>query len=220
MRILLIEDDMLIGDGICAGLKQFGFLIDWFTDSLQGENALMLAPYDAVILDLTLPDKDGLMILQTWRKAGLMTPVLILTARDAISQRVTGLQTGADDYVCKPFSLKELAARLQALIRRNYQQITPELTYLDIKFNSINQQVTKGGNAVTLTTKEVKLLELFMLNENRILSRKFIQEKIYSWSDEVSSNTVDVYIHNLRKKLGNHLIKTVYGSGYILGKMT
>lgn len=218
MRILLIEDDTLIGDGICAGLKKFGFSLDWFTEGNQGQNALSLVPYDAVILDLSLPNKDGLTILSEWRKAGLMTPVLILTARDAISERVTGLQTGADDYVCKPFALSELAARLQALIRRNHQQVTPELSYHNITFNPHTHEVKKEGELVILTAKETRLLELFMLNENRVLSREFIQEKIYSWSDDVSSNTVDVYIHNLRKKLGNHFIKTVYGSGYTLGK--
>ncbi|WP_392566137.1 winged helix-turn-helix domain-containing protein [Utexia brackfieldae] len=219
MRILLIEDDTLIGDGICAGLKKFGFSLDWFTDGNQGQNALSLAPYDAVVLDLSLPNKDGLAILNDWRKAGLMTPVLILTARDAISERVTGLQSGADDYVCKPFALSELAARLQALIRRNHQQVTPELHYHNVTLNPHSHEVTKAGERVILTTKETRLLELFMLNENRVLSREFIQEKLYSWSDDVSSNTVEVYIHNLRKKLGNQFIKTVYGSGYMLGKV-
>ncbi|QIQ20394.1 response regulator [Zophobihabitans entericus] len=217
MRILLIEDDTLIGDGICAGLKKLGFTLDWFTDGQQGENALTMAEYDAVILDLSLPKKDGLQILKQWRQQALSTPVIILTARDAIEQRVTGLQSGADDYLCKPFALTELAARLQALIRRSHQQVTPELTHLDITFNPETQQVKQNGNLVILTSKETRLLELFMLNANKVLSRELIQDKLYSWSDDVASNTVDVYIHNLRKKLGNNVIKTVYGSGYILG---
>lgn len=217
MRILLIEDDTLIGDGICAGLKKLGFTLDWFTDGQQGENALTLAPYDAIILDLSLPKKDGLAILKEWRQQGHTTPVLILTARDAIEQRVTGLQAGADDYVCKPFALTELAARLQALIRRNHQQVTPELQHLDITFNPETQQVKKAGHPVILTAKETRLLELFLLNSNKVLSRELIQEKLYSWSDDVASNTVDVYIHSLRKKLGSHFIKTIYGSGYALG---
>ncbi len=217
MRILLIEDDDLIADGISVGLKKMGFTLDWFTDGLQGENALTLVPYDAVILDLSLPKKDGLSILKSWRQQAISTPVLILTARDAIDQRVIGLQMGADDYVCKPFALTELAARLQALIRRNHQQVTPELTHLDVTFNPENQQVKKAGQLVVLTSKETRLLALFLLNANKILSRELIQEKLYSWSDDVTSNTVDVYIHNLRKKLGNHFIKTVYGAGYALG---
>lgn len=217
MRILLVEDDDLIADGICVGLKKMGFTLDCFTDGLQGENALTLAPYDAVILDLSLPKKDGLNILKSWRSQAISTPVLILTARDAIEERVTGLQMGADDYVCKPFALSELAARLQALIRRNHQQVTPELTHLNVSFNPDNQEVKNDGKLVILTAKETRLLELFLLNANKVLSRDLIQEKLYSWSDDVASNTVDVYIHNLRKKLGNHFIKTVYGAGYALG---
>lgn len=218
MRILLIEDDTLIGDGINIGLKKLGFTLDWFTDGQEGENALSLIPYDAVILDLTLPKRDGLSILKQWRQAGLSTPVLILTARDAIEQRVTGLQSGADDYVCKPFALSELAARLQALIRRNNQQVTPEVIFEDISYNPQTLEVKKAGTLIVLTTKETRLLELFLLNANKVLSRELIQEKLYSWSDDVISNTVDVYIHNLRKKLGNNIIKTVYGAGYALSK--
>lgn len=217
MRILLIEDDELIGDGIQIGLKKMGFTLDWFTDGQQGENALSLAPYDAVILDLSLPKKDGLAILKQWRQSGVSTPVLILTARDAIEQRVTGLHGGADDYVCKPFALSELAARLHALIRRSHQQLVPELQHLDVTFNPETLEVKKAGKLILLTSKEVRLLELFLLNTNKVLARELIQEKLYSWSDDVVSNTVDVYIHNLRKKLGNHFIKTVYGAGYALG---
>ncbi|WP_392561172.1 response regulator [Orbus sturtevantii] len=218
MRILLIEDDTLIGDGIQIGLKKLGFTLDWFIDGQEGENALSLAPYDAVILDLTLPKKDGLAILKNWRQSGLTTPVLILTARDAIEQRVTGLQSGADDYVCKPFALSELSARIQALIRRNHLKVVPELTFEDISYNPESQEVKKAGQLIILTSKETRLLELFLLNTNKVLSRELIQEKLYSWSDDVASNTVDVYIHNLRKKLGNNVIKTIYGAGYALSK--
>jgi len=218
MRILLIEDDTLIGDGIQIGLKKLGFTLDWFTDGQEGENALSLAPYDAVILDLTLPKKDGLTILKNWRQSNLVTPVLILTARDAIEQRVAGLQSGADDYVCKPFALSEIAARLQALIRRSHQKVAPELIFGEISYNPETQEVKKSGQLTILTSKETRLLELFLLNTNKVLSRELIQEKLYSWSDDVVSNTVDVYIHNLRKKLGNNVIKTIYGAGYALGQ--
>jgi len=218
MRILLIEDDTLIGDGIQIGLKKLGFTLDWFADGQEGENALSLAPYDAVILDLSLPRKDGLTILKNWRQSGLTTPVLILTARDAIEQRVTGLQSGADDYVCKPFALSELSARIQALIRRNHQKVVPELTFADISYNPQTHEVKQNGKLVVLTSKETRLLELFLLNANKVLSRDLIQEKLYSWSDDVVSNTVDVYIHNLRKKLGNNVIKTIYGTGYALSQ--
>lgn len=218
MRILLVEDDTLIGDGIHIGLKKLGFTLDWFIDGQEGENALSLVPYDAVILDLTLPKKDGLMILKSWRQAGFTTPVLILTARDAIEQRVAGLQSGADDYVCKPFALSELAARLQALIRRSHQKVVPELIVGDISYNPETQEIKKAGKLIVLTAKEIRLLELFLFNTNKVLSRELIQEKLYSWSDDVVSNTVDVYIHNLRKKLGNNIIKTIYGAGYVLNQ--
>lgn len=217
MRILLIEDDKLIGDGINVGLGAYGYSVDWFSDGLQGRQALAMADYDAVILDLGLPKIDGLDILSQWRKEGHKEPVIILTARDAIEQRVKGLQCGADDYLCKPFALEELNARLQTIIRRTHGQTSSELIFEDIKLNLANRQVTKGNQVVSLTTKEVNILELFLLNTNRLLSRETLQEKIYAWDNDVSSNTVDVYIHNLRKKLGNKVIKTVYGAGYILG---
>ncbi|AZS51834.1 response regulator [Entomomonas moraniae] len=217
MRILLIEDDKLIGDGINVGLGAYGYSVDWFSDGFQGRQALAMADYDAVILDLGLPKIDGLDILRQWRKDGHKEPVIILTARDAIEQRVKGLQCGADDYLCKPFALEELNARLQTIIRRTHGQTSSELIFEGIKLNLANRQVTKGDQVVSLTTKEVNILELFLLNANRLLSRETLQEKIYAWDNDVSSNTVDVYIHNLRKKLGNKVIKTVYGAGYILG---
>jgi len=217
MRILLIEDDKLIGDGINVGLNAYGYSVDWFCDGLQGQQALAMAEYDAVILDLGLPKLDGLQILAKWRKENHREPVIILTARDAIEQRVKGLQCGADDYLCKPFALEELIARLQTIIRRTHGQTSSELIFEDIKLNLANRQVTKADQIISLTTKEVNILELFLLNANRLLSRESLQEKIYAWDTDVSSNTVDVYIHNLRKKLGNKVIKTVYGAGYILG---
>lgn len=217
MRILLIEDDKLIGDGINVGLTIHGYSVDWFTDGLKGQQALLMADYDAVILDLGLPNIDGLNILSHWRKTMRKEPVIILTARDAIEQRVKGLQCGADDYLCKPFALEELIARLQSIIRRNYGQISSDLIFEDTKLNIANRQVTKNGMPIALTTKEVNLLELFLLNPNKLLSRELLQDKLYSWDTDVSSNTVDVYIHNLRKKLGNKMIKTVYGAGYMLG---
>ena len=217
MRILLIEDDKLIGDGINVGLTVHGYSVDWFTDGLKGQQALLMADYDAVILDLGLPNIDGLNILSHWRKTQRKEPVIILTARDAIEQRVKGLQCGADDYLCKPFALEELIARLQSIIRRNHGQTSSDLLFEDIQLNIANRQVTKNNTLITLTTKEVNLLELFLLNPNKLLSRELLQEKLYSWDTDVSSNTVDVYIHNLRKKLGNKVIKTIYGGGYMLG---
>ncbi|RBQ29012.1 response regulator [Aliarcobacter vitoriensis] len=216
MKILLIEDDYLIGDGIVTGFKKFGFIIDWFEDGFDGKDALMMANYDAVILDLTLPNIDGLDILKFWRENKIKTPVIILTARDAINQRVEGLNKGADDYLCKPFSLAELHARVSALIRRNYKEVSQFIEVGDIKLYIAEQKVLKDDIEVELTIKEIKILELFMLNKGVVLSREIISEKLYDFDKEINSNTLDVFIHSIRKKVGNEYIKTVYGTGYKL----
>ncbi|WP_418185964.1 response regulator [Aliarcobacter vitoriensis] len=216
MKILLIEDDYLIGDGIVTGFKKFGFIIDWFEDGFDGKDALMMVNYDAVILDLTLPNIDGLDILKFWRENKIKTPVIILTARDAINQRVEGLNKGADDYLCKPFSLAELHARVSALIRRNYKEVSQFIEVGDIKLYIAEQKVLKNELEVELTTKEIKILELFILNKGIVLSREIISEKLYDFDKEINSNTLDVFIHSIRKKIGNEYIKTVYGAGYKL----
>ncbi|MDU8923742.1 response regulator [Pasteurellaceae bacterium LIM206] len=218
MRVLLIEDDPLIGDGLKVGLTKSGFTVDWFSDGKTGANAIKSAPYDAVVLDLTLPSMDGLDILTQWRRENLDVPVLILTARDTLDERVKGLQQGADDYLCKPFALTEVVARLQALIRRRYGNTNPILQHSLVTFDPNQRKVTLRGETVQLTTREYKLLELFMHNKERVLSRSFIEEKLYNWDDEVSSNALEVHIYNLRQKLGKQFIKTVHGVGYALGK--
>ncbi|AYH08230.1 quorum sensing response regulator transcription factor QseB [Pectobacterium parmentieri] len=217
MRILLIEDDRLIGDGLKAGLTKLGFTIDWFTEGKAGAAALKAAPYDAVVLDLSLPGMDGMDILRQWRQAGHDEPVLILTARDALEQRVEGLQQGADDYLCKPFALTEVAARLQALIRRRHGQLQPELTHGSVSLEPGSRSVTLNSEPLILKSRELALLELFLLNPNRVLTRAQLEEKLYGWDDDVSSNAVEVHIHHLRKKLGSGFIRTVHGIGYILG---
>lgn len=218
MRILLIEDDRLIGDGIRAGLGKLGFSVDWLTDGQQGMQALSAATYDAVVLDLSLPQLDGLDILRAWRDRGEDIPVLILTARDAVAQRVEGLQQGADDYLCKPFALSEVAARLQALIRRRHGQLQPTLSHASLSFDPAARAATLNGAPVELKPRELALLELFMLNPGRVLTRAQLEEKLYSWEQDVSSNAVEVHIHHLRKKLGNSFIRTVHGVGYTLGE--
>jgi len=217
MRILLIEDDKIIGDGINVGLTKLGFNLDWFTDGVIGRQALTSAPYDAVILDLSLPGIDGLDLLREWREAGHDVPVLILTARDALEQRVSGLQNGADDYLCKPFALAEVAARLQALIRRRHGQLMPQLVHGKLVFDTAARSVCLNGEPVILTPRELAVLELLLNNKGRVLARPLIQEKLYNWDDEVSSNAVEVHIHHLRRKLGNGVIRTVHGVGYTLG---
>ena len=216
MKILLIEDDNLIGDGIVSAFKKFGFSIDWFEDGLDGQEAIFMINYDAVILDLSLPNIDGLDILKFWREKNIKTPVIILTARDAINQRVEGLTKGADDYLCKPFSLAELHARVIALNRRNYNLVKEYLEIGDIKLYPLEQKVLKNNNIVELTTKEIKILELFILNKGIVLSREVIVEKLYDFDKELNSNALDVFIHSIRKKIGNEYIKTVYGAGYKL----
>lgn len=218
MRVLLIEDDKLIGDGIKAGLIKMGFSVDWFTEGKQGLSALDSAPYDAVVLDLSLPGIDGLDILRTWRQNGHDEPVLILTARDALEQHVAGLQQGADDYLCKPFALIEVAARLQALIRRRHGQVQTTLNHGSVSLDPINLTVTYNDEPIYLKPKEFALLELLLRNEGRVLPRPLIEEKIYNWDDDVSSNAIEVHIHHLRKKFGSSFIRTVHGIGYTLGE--
>ncbi|MBQ8346310.1 MAG: response regulator [Alphaproteobacteria bacterium] len=216
MRILLIEDDGLIGDGIKNGLEKLGFTVDWFSDGNDGHEALLQTEYDAVVLDLGLPGRDGLSILKDWRARGYMAPVLILTARGDVDERIAGLNNGADDYLGKPFSLKEVQARLNALIRRCGGVSAPEIRYREITFNPQTRKTFLNGREVTLSPRETALLELLLFNRNKVLSRESIENKIYSWDDDVSSNAVEVHIHHLRKKLGKNIVKTINKIGYII----
>ena len=217
MRVLLIEDDRLIGEGLKLGLTKQQFVVDWFEDGKQGFEALFTTDYDAVVLDLTLPKMDGMDILKKWRKENQDTPVLILTARDTLDERISGFQAGADDYLCKPFALMEVVVRLQALVRRRYQQSSTNLTIGGLVIDQNAHTVMLNNQPISLTAKEFKLLALFANNQTRVLSRTMIEEKLYSWDSELSSNALEVYIHNLRKKLGKSWIKTVHGIGYKLG---
>lgn len=218
MRILLVEDDVLIGDGIKTGLSKMGFNVDWFTEGREGKEALYSAPYDAAILDLTLPGMDGRDILRDWRGRGKREPVLILTARDALAERVEGLRLGADDYLCKPFALIEVAARLEALVRRASGQASSELRHGRLALDPGSRIASLGGEPLPLKPKELALLELLMRNAGRVLPRKLIEEKLYGWDEEVSSNAVEVHVHHLRRKLGSEAIRTVHGIGYTLGE--
>ena len=201
MRILIVEDDRLIGDGLNIGLQKMGFTVDWFQDGNDALEALFQAPYDAVVLDLGLPGKDGLSILKEWRQNKRTEPVLILTARGDVDQRVIGLDSGADDYLSKPFALAEVAARLKALIRRHNHQIEPIITHGSISFNQATKSVTQNGKEVSLSPKELKVLELLLINPNKVLTKETLENKLYSWEDEVQSNAIEVHIHHLRKKI-------------------
>ena len=216
MRILLAEDDPLLGDGLQAGLRQLGFLVDWVRDGDAAERELRAQPYAAVVLDLGLPRKDGLDVLSAIRQAGVQVPVLILTARDAVPDRIRGLDVGADDYVVKPVDLNELAARLRALVRRAHGQPQECLSVRDVVLDPAAHSVRLAGEPVTLSTREYDLLHALMLNADRVLSREQLEHHLYSWGQEVESNAVEVHIHNLRSKLGSTLIHTVRGVGYML----
>jgi len=214
MRILLAEDDPMLGDGLRAGLRQQGFQVDWVRDGQAAERELIQGDYQAAVLDLGLPLKDGLDVLQTLRAKKINTPVLVLTARDAVPDRIKGLDLGADDYVLKPVDLFELGARLRSLVRRAHGQTQDVLTCGDVTLNPSARQVTLGGQLVTLSMREFDLLHALMLSAGRVLSREQLEQQLYSWGHEVESNAVEVHIHHLRKKLRADLIQTVRGVGY------
>ena len=216
MRILLAEDDSLLGDGLRAGLRQLGFLVDWVRDGEAAERELRAQAYEAAVLDLGLPRKDGLNVLADIRRSGILTPVLVLTARDAVPDRIRGLDVGADDYVVKPVDLHELAARLRALVRRAHGQPQECLSAQDVVLDPASRSVRQAGVPVTLSTREFDLLQAFMLGADRVLSREQLEQQLYSWGQEVESNAIEVHIHNLRRKLGPALIHTVRGVGYML----
>lgn len=216
MRILLAEDDPLLGDGLRAGLRQLGFQVDWVRDGQAADRELRAEPYAAAVLDLGLPLKDGMEVLAGIRRAGIATPVLVLTARDAVPDRIRGLDLGADDYVVKPVDLNELAARLRALVRRAHGQPQERLAAQDIVLDPAARSVLRAGIPVTLPAREFDLLHALMLNTGRVLSREQLEQHLYSWGQEVESNAIEVHIHHLRRKLGSALIQTVRGVGYVV----
>ncbi|BEV73240.1 MULTISPECIES: response regulator [unclassified Paludibacterium] len=219
MRILVVEDDPLIGDGLKAGLSQLDFAVDWLTSGKEALLAMDAAPYDAAVLDLGLPGCDGMDVLASWRRQGHSLPVLVLTARDAISDRVAGLDAGADDYLVKPFALVEVAARLRAMLRRSNGESRQLLSHGAVSFDPAARTTYLNGEPLELTAREMAILEVLMLNKGRVLPRELIEEKLYSWEQDLESNAIEVHIHHLRKKLGRHVIRTVRGIGYTLGNV-
>ncbi|MDE2607483.1 MAG: winged helix-turn-helix domain-containing protein [Burkholderiales bacterium] len=216
MRILLAEDDPLLGDGLQSGLRQAGFQVDWVRDGEAAERELRSEAYAAAVLDLGLPQRDGFDVLASVRRSGLRLPILVLTARDAIPERVRGLDLGADDYVLKPVDLQELAARLRALVRRAHGQPGELLRAQDIELDPAARSVRLDGQPVQLATREFDLLYALMLNAGRVLTREQLEQHLYSWGREVESNAIEVHIHHLRRKLGPGRIQTVRGVGYTL----
>ncbi len=219
MRLLLVEDDMMIGEAVLDLLRAETYAVDWVRDGKMAESALTTGEYDLVLLDLGLPGKDGLEVLRGLRAAKLRVPVLVATARDAVAQRIEGLDAGADDYIVKPYDLDELLARIRALLRRSAGRAEPVYEYQNVSINPASREVLVDGQPVLLSAREWAVLEPLLARPGLILSRAQLEEKLFSWKDEVSSNAVEVYVHGLRKKLGAGVIQNVRGVGYLVPKV-
>ena len=217
MRLLLVEDDRMIGAGIRKGLQHEGHVVDWVQDGAAAEAALAAESYALLLLDLGLPRKDGFAVLDGLRQRKNRVPVLILTARDAVADRVKGLDHGADDYLVKPFSLEELAARIRAVVRRHAGRAEPVVSVGGLTLDPSARKVRCRGREVPLSAREFSLLEALAERPGIALSRAQLEERLYGWGEEISSNSVEVHVHNLRKKLGEGVIRTVRGVGYALG---
>jgi two-component system response regulator QseB len=204
----------MIGDAVRAGLRRQGFSVDWVRDGVAAEQALLTEPYDACLLDLGLPRREGLAVLRRLRERGSMLPVLLVTARDAITDRVEGLDAGADDYVVKPFDLAELGARIRAVTRRKGGRAQAIIEHRDVELDPATREVRRNGELVALSPREFALLHALLEHPGRILSRAQLEERIYGWGEEVESNVVEVHVHTLRRKLGADFVRNVRGVGY------
>lgn len=220
MKILLVEDDQLLGDGIAAGLTQAGFTVDWVLDGQQADTALLTHNYDAVVLDLGLPKRSGMDVLKHARAQGKDLPILILTAYSAVEHRVAGLDAGADDYLAKPFDLTELQARLRALLRRSKGYADAVIRQGELSLDPASHTVLFAGQPVDVSAREFKILHSLLLNAGRVMSKAQLEEQLYGWGDEIESNTIEVFVHHLRRKLNPQLILTVRGVGYMIEKTT
>lgn len=219
MRILLVEDDELLGEGTRKGLTQDGYTVDWVKDGEHANEALKTEKFDLVVLDLGLPKIPGIEVLQALRDRGETIPVLILTARESIEDRVKGLDSGADDYLTKPFDLHELLARLRALQRRFASRAEPLISHDGLTLDPASHSVTYQNEPISLSRREFALLHILLENAGRVLSREHLTQSLYGWGEEVDSNALEVHIHNLRKRFGNDFIRTVRGIGYTIEKM-
>lgn len=218
MRVLLVEDDELLGKGVRAGLAQQGYTVDWLRDGAAAELALLSEHFDLVVLDLGLPKRDGMDVLQNIRAKGIVTPVLILTAREGVEPRIKGLDSGADDYLEKPVDLSELFARLRALQRRATGRAEPFISYGDLELDPASHSVYKDSQRINISPREFALLHKLLESTGRVMSREHLSQSLYGWDTEIDSNAVEVHIHNLRKKLGSGVIQTVRGVGYMVEK--
>jgi DNA-binding response OmpR family regulator len=216
MRVLLVEDHAVLGDALQVSLQQAGFSVDWVRDGVAAEHALKNETFTAVVLDLGLPRRDGLEVLADLRQRGDRTPVLILTARDSVEDRIRGLDCGADDYLIKPVDMGELAARMRALVRRGAGQASPTLQIGVLQIDPVRHQVTRNDEEVSLSAHEFNLLHLLALNVGRVITKSQLEQQLYAWGEEVGSNTIEVFVHHLRRKLGTECIRTIRGVGYML----
>jgi DNA-binding response OmpR family regulator len=218
MRVLLAEDDGMIAEGLKTALHQSGFVVDWMRDGKSAAAALATSDFDLVLLDLGLPQRDGLSVLRELRQRGNATPVIILTARDEIQHRVAGLDAGADDYIVKPFDLDEVNARMRSVLRRAAGRGDPAIHHRDLRLDPVTRTVERNGVPVSLSAHEFSVLEALLLRPGAVLSRSQLEDRLYGWSAEIGSNAIEVYIHGLRRKLGSDTIRTVRGVGYFIPK--
>jgi two-component system, OmpR family, response regulator QseB len=220
MRVLIIEDDRMISENIREALRREAFAVDCAGDGREAELALSNGVYDLVLLDLSLPKRDGLTVLRDFRVSGNNTPVIIMTARDAVADRIAGLDAGADDYLVKPFDLGELSARMRALLRRRTGQPRPVYVHGALQLDDVSREVTVDGVQVNLVPREYALFRALIDEPTRVFSKKELEEKLYGWNEEVESNTIEVHVHNLRKKLGAERIVTIRGVGYRMATLS
>jgi two-component system, OmpR family, response regulator QseB len=216
MRVLLVEDDLLLGKATRKGLEHRGYTVDWIRDGVSAETAVASTEYAAILLDLGLPKQDGLTVLTKLRKRGATVPVLVITARDEIADRVGGLDLGADDFIVKPFDLDELAARIRASVRRANHRPQSHLLHGTLDVDPASRTVVMNGVTIPLTAHQFALLVQLLEARGQVMSKAKLEESLYGWGEEIESNTVEVYIHHLRRKLGKDLIKTIHGAGYII----
>ncbi len=217
MRLLLVEDDRMIGESLRNALRQCGYAADWVRDGRAADATLISERFDLVLLDLGLPQRDGMEVLKLMRARGEKTPVIVLTARDALASRVQGLDAGADDYVVKPFELDELLARMRAVVRRHSGRAEPAITVGSVTLDPSTHEVSRDGVPLALSAREYAVLEALMLRPGAILSRAQLEDRLYGWGEELESNAISVYVHQLRRKLGEGFIHTVRGIGYYVG---
>jgi two-component system response regulator QseB len=220
MRVLVVEDDPMIGRAVVAGLHEQGYAVDWVRDGAEAELALGHAVYDVALLDLGLPRRDGLEVLKGVRRAKNDLPILIITARDAVADRIAGLDSGADDYLVKPFDLDELLARTRAVIRRHGGRSQSEISYGALTLDPARRRVLFQGTEVELSPREFAVLEALLKEPGAVVSRERLEDAVYGWGEEVGSNSIEVHVHHLRRKLAPELIRNVRGVGYRIARMS